>query len=95
MDPARLQLIFKFQATGPLRIGHTRDFGDPAEPIMVREADDVLPGPGGVSYAEGRCPDCVAHPVISRGEHQTLLVLEHEPGCPVMAALLAERRAGS
>jgi hypothetical protein len=91
-SPAARQVLTAWQVTGPVMIGHTTSYDDPDAPILVREADIMSPRPGSAGYAEGRCTDCIARPVIARGEDQTLLVLEHEPGCPWMAGLL--RQAG-
>jgi hypothetical protein len=81
-----------WRVTGLVRIGHTADFADQDAPIIIREADDVRPGADGTGYVEGRCRTCVAHPHLAVGEDQTIMILEHERGCPEMEGLL--RRAG-
>jgi hypothetical protein len=88
-DPFARQVFTRHQASGRLRIGHTADFADPGAPIIVREADDVLPGPDGTGFAEGRCRACIARPFLARGDEQTVLILQHQPGCPVLRQLLA------
>jgi hypothetical protein len=94
LGPGVPQLLSSWQVTAPaMMIGHTRDFADQSEPVIVREADTVRPGPDGFAYAEGRCGDCVARPFLAGGQGQAIMVLEHEPGCPAMAALL--RLAGA
>ena len=92
LDPEVPQVLTTWQVTGPVRIGHTTDFHDPSAPIVVREADTVLPGPDDAGSAEGRCRRCVAKPFMASGDGQTVLILEHERRCPQMAALL--RQAG-
>ena len=88
--PMAPQVLTKVEITEPLAIGHTTDYSDDDAPIIVREADTIAPDPGGTGYAEGRCTQCIAQPVIARGDTGTLLVLEHKPGCTVMARLLRE-----
>jgi hypothetical protein len=89
-DPGVPTVFTHHQVTGPVLIGHTTDYSDDDAPIIVREADTVSPVSGGIGYAEGRCTECIAKPVIARGEAKTVLILEHEPGCGVMAGLLRE-----
>lgn len=86
-DPLAPQVLTRLVVTGRLRTGHTRDFHDLAEPIIIREQDDKYPGS---IYAEGRCRACIAHPFLVRSDDETITVLEHEPGCPVMGGLLRE-----
>lgn len=90
LDPAVPQVLTGHRITGPLRVGHTADFHDPAAPIVAPEADTMLPGPDGTGYLAGRCGSCVAHPYLALGDGQNLLVVEHQPGCETMAALLAQ-----
>jgi hypothetical protein len=90
MDPLAPQMITKWTVDGPVRVGHTACYADPGAPIVVREADTVLPGADGTGYIEGRCTACITKPVLARGDAGTILILEHEPGCPVMAGLLRE-----
>jgi hypothetical protein len=92
LDPGVPQVLTAWRVTGPVSIGHTADFHDQDAPIIVREGTAIMPGPDGTDYADTRCRGCVAHLHIARGEDETLLVLEHERGCPEMAALL--RQAG-
>jgi hypothetical protein len=92
-DPGGPQMITTWRVSGPVLVGHTADFHDQDAPIIVREADAVTPGPDGTGCAEGRCPRCIAQAYVARGDDGTLLVLEHEDGCPVMAGLL--RQAGA
>jgi hypothetical protein len=87
LDPEVPQVLTTWQVVGPVLIGHTADFNDLDAPIAVHQ-QPVLPGADGVGMAEGRCPACIAHPFIARGEDRTLLVLEHEPGCLALARWL-------
>ena len=61
-DPMAQQVITKWEITGPVKTGHTRNFDDEAEPIIVREADTLHPVAGGTGYVEGRCMACIAKP---------------------------------
>jgi hypothetical protein len=89
LDPQVPQVLTTWQVTGPVLIDHTADFNDPDASIAVHH-QPVLPDADGVGMAEGRCPDCVAHPFIAGGDAQTIFVPEDEPGCPAMADLLRE-----
>lgn len=68
-DPGVPQVLTYHPVTGPAMAGHTADYSDPDAPIVVREADTVLPGPGGVSAADSRCRSCVATPYLAVGGH--------------------------
>jgi hypothetical protein len=92
-DPGVPRVFTQHQIRGVLRIGHTADFADPLAPIIIREADDVRPELGGMGYADGRCSSCVTHPHLAIGEDQTIMILEHEDGCPELERLL--RLAGA
>jgi hypothetical protein len=73
--------------------GHTWDFDDPGEPILVPD-DSIISRPdSSLSYLEGRCPSCVAGTMVARDPERTLVILQHERGCPWMEKLLAIRAA--
>jgi hypothetical protein len=93
--PMARQVLSKWSADGPVMVGHTTSYADPDAPILVREQDIVTPQPGIVGYIEGRCEQCIARPTIARDGGEMILILEHEPGCPVMAGLLRDAGAGS
>jgi hypothetical protein len=95
LDPEVPTVITGWQVSGPFRIGHTTCLDDPATPIVVREADTVLPGPDGLGYAEGRCRRCVAKPFLASPGGRAMLILEHEPRCPRMEGLLREAGAAT
>jgi hypothetical protein len=84
-------LLTHWQVTGLVQIGHTADIEDPDAPIVVHECP-VIPGADGVASVDARCRHCVARLIIARGEDRTLLVLQHEGGCPELARLLAMRQ---
>ena len=90
-DPEALQVITKHKISSPvLRIGHTTDYADPGAPVVVCERDDVRPGPDGLAYADVRCSRCIGKTFLALGEHESVLTIQHRPGCRVMAGLLAE-----
>jgi hypothetical protein len=94
LDPEVPQVLTTWQVMGPVLVGHTPDMDDPDAPIVVREGTAILPGADGTGYADGRCGSCVAHMTIARGGDGTLLNIEHQAGCPVMAGLLRMAGAG-
>ena len=87
-DPLAPQMITKWEVTGRVRIGHTADYSDPAEPIIFLQGDDVLPGPDGTAFTDARCPRCIGQTFLALGEAESVLVIQHRPGCREMAALL-------
>jgi hypothetical protein len=95
-DTQARQVLTTWRIISPVLIGHTADFSDQNVPIIVSQPP-VTPGANGMGTAEGRCPSCIAHPVVARGEGQTVLVLvlEHEHGCPELAAIRELLKAGS
>jgi hypothetical protein len=72
------------EVRGRLRVGHTRSLSDPAAPILVDERATAWPG---AAAADLRCPSCAAAVTIARGAAETLAVIEHQRGCPELAAL--------
>lgn len=89
-DPEAGLTLTTMRVTGRLMIGHTASLADPDAPILVREADIASPPPSGLSWAEGRCPGCIARVSIHRDGQGTLMILEHQPGCRAFRRLLAE-----
>ena len=63
-------------------IGHTRDPDDPDAPLFT---DGRQIPPGAVSYLDLKCRDCAAHLHVATGAEVTLLVLDHQDGCPALA----------
>ena len=72
----------RFEVTGWLRIGHTADLANPAEPVYI--ADKIGPG---TTEIDLRCLTCDAQANIGRFGGDTLVVLTHDAGCPALAAL--------
>ena len=81
----RRQLMTPVRVSGPVKLAHTADMSDPDAPIFT-DGRPVLTGPGG--EVDSRCPACVARVTIARDTSQTVLILEHERGCPELARWL-------
>jgi hypothetical protein len=88
MDPGVPQYATSWEITGFLARGHTSDLEDQDAPILV-DARDTATGDG---VMEGRCPSCEASPTLALGRDGSLLILEHERGCPWLDELA--QRAG-
>jgi hypothetical protein len=78
LDPGVPQFATSWEVTGVMLRGHTRDLDDPQEPIWVDPRDTAVSS----GVMEGRCPSCVASPTIALGRDDSMLILEHERGCP-------------
>jgi hypothetical protein len=82
-------IISKHQITGLLRLAHTRSYADQSAPVLV-DPRPIWPGPDGIAAVDARCASCRgAKTFLTRGEDQTLLILQHRPGCRELAALAA------
>jgi hypothetical protein len=82
-------IISKHQITGLLRLAHTRSYADQSAPVLV-DPRPIRPGPDGVAAVDARCGSCAgAKTFLARGEDQTLIILQHRPGCRELAALAA------
>jgi hypothetical protein len=80
-------IITRHEVSGVVLLAHTRDFTDESAPILV-DPRPIWPGPDGTAAADARCGSCTAAgPFIVPGEEQTLIVLQHRPGCRELAAL--------
>jgi hypothetical protein len=90
MDPEAGLVLTEMPVTGRVMTGHTADLDDPAAPILIRETDISGPPASGALYVEGKCPSCITKSAIFRSDGETLLVLQHEPGCPAFRRLLAQ-----
>jgi hypothetical protein len=78
MDPGVPQFATSWEITGFMLRGHTSDLEDQDAPIWVDPADTAICS----GVMEGRCPSCVARPTIALGRDGSILILEHEDGCP-------------
>ena len=82
-------IISKHQITGLLRLAHTRSYADQSAPVLM-DPRPIWPGPDGTIAVDARCDSCRgAKTFLARGEDQTLLILQHRPGCRELAALAA------
>jgi hypothetical protein len=71
----------------PTVIGHCRDMGDPSAPILT----DGRQIPPGSPLPVQVCTGCDPAVFVSPGAGLTWLIVEHQPGCGVLAELLAGR----
>lgn len=92
MDPEAGLALTEMDVTGRVMLGHTASLADPDAPILVRETDINGPPDSGLGYAEARCPRCIAKVTICRSDAETMIVLEHRPGCRAFRKML--RQAG-
>lgn len=74
---------------GRFMVGHTRSFTDPDAPVLVEESE-IRTGPGDI---DARCRSCVARSQLGPLGPDTMLLIQHEPGCSWLAELAS--RAGS
>ena len=92
-EPEPPLFLTPMEVTGTrFMIGHTRNLADPAEPVIVREADISDPPASGLGYAEGRCGECTARVTVGSigGSGDVMMVLEHQDGCRAFRELLAQ-----
>jgi hypothetical protein len=82
-------IISKHQVVGPVYLAHTRSFHDDSAPIF-KDPRPLWPGPDGTVALDARCERCrgaKAH--IAVGEDETVVILQHRPGCRELARLAA------
>ena len=88
LDPGALLITTEWEVSGAAARGHTWNLSNEDAPIFL-EAE--LATTDGVMVMEGRCPRCLARPVISRMDRgPLLLILEHEDGCEWLTAFAAK-----
>ncbi|MDQ2874515.1 MAG: hypothetical protein M3Y33_06795 [Actinomycetota bacterium] len=85
-DPEAPQHLAEVGVTGYVAVGHTADAQDPAAPIYMNPADTAF----SAGVTEGRCVGCITRPFIGRAGAGTMLLLEHQAGCPVLGRLAAK-----
>ena len=71
---------------GRFMVGHTRSFTDPDAPILIEESE-VRTGPGEV---DALCRTCAPRSQLGRLGADTLLLVEHQPGCRALRKLAAK-----
>jgi hypothetical protein len=84
LDPGVPQFGTSGEITGVMARGHTWNLEDQAAPIWVDPRDTAVSS----GVMEGRCPSCVARATIALGRDDSMLILEHERGCPWLDGLL-------
>jgi hypothetical protein len=87
-DPGVPQILLPMRIRGTLYVGNTQDLGDERAPIYVDRAIKV-----GTRFIDVRCPRCVTKADIRQDGLDTWVILQHQPGCPELAALAAKARS--
>jgi hypothetical protein len=83
-------ILFPLEVRGRLRFGHTASIADPSQPILIDAADDRY-HPDAARLVDARCHSCNgSKSQILRDDTETVLLLEHMPGCKFLAMLLAK-----
>lgn len=71
------------QVTGVLLTGHTSSAED--APVIIDMTTALHPRQAALADLE--CRSCAAQTTIGRLGSDTLAMVEHQPGCPVLAAI--------
>jgi len=88
-DPLAPLVMLPIDVIGQLLVAHTWSLSDATAPIWVDPGATISPG----QYSDLRCEGCICQAALARDTPQPIIVLEHQAGCPEMAAITA--RAGA
>jgi hypothetical protein len=86
-EPVPQIILTPQRVRGRLLPGHTVA-GDPQAPVIVQEGD--IRQPGDTRYADFRCKQCAARTSVGPLGPDTLMLIEHEPGCGAYKRLLRQ-----
>lgn len=85
------EVLTPIEVRGRLLVGHTSDRADSDAPILIPEDQIVQRGDSHLAILT--CRTCDARHQLGLLGPDTLALVEHQPGCPEMAQLLARAAA--
>ncbi len=84
-QPPAGEVLTSIDVRGRFLIGHT-DAADPEAPILIPEGT-IVP-PSGAFHVDLVCRSCAARHQIGFLDDDTLAMVEHQPSCPELLALM-------